>query len=378
MDLLELLSAGSGSSQADILRNQRRGEESAALRAANQNAGRMDILAAASQMAANPGAAAAAKMSAGSQREQFAPVQMGQQGFMLPNEGQFVESPMFADEKREGRATRLQTAVLAAEERARRDQERRDLQRQMHLDRMSAAEREAAARRERHEDNVALRNTLAAIAQQRANQAGAGTTGGKTLPAGELRKIGDQDSIATTFADLATSFRDELAGTPGLAGTQNLLGKYQPMGIGSGYGDQANWWQNYNEQKNVLRNKLFGSALTKTEKEAFEKATITEGMAPAEIRIRLNQQHRAVVAARNKLIGTFRSGGYNVTDLGELPMPEALLPGATPRGRTTNVPGSSRPRAAATPTSTPAVNPPPGVSAAVWAAMPPEDKALFK
>jgi hypothetical protein len=381
MDLLELLSAGSGPSQADILRNQRRGEESAALRTANQNAGRMDLLAAASQMAANPGAAAAAKMSAGSQREQFSPVQMGQQGFMLPNEGQFVESPMFADEKREARASRLQAAVIAADERKARDQERRDLQQQMHRDRMSAAERAAEDRRERHLESMGLRRALAAMA------------GGNAADRARSREERDTDNSVRRLGETL-----EKAGIPeleqALGSVRGVLTEYTSL---PGYGrvmsmapdfalsDEAQQIRsNMQMAANIILKSRSGAAVTTQESQRFlREVALGKGMSEAALRNGWNNVFEAIEGKKQNLLSTVPD---NILEVYNSRSPvrfdrrtpaDARLPTATPSpGRTRTVPESTRPRPA--PAAAAAGSPPAGIPPAVWAVMPAEDRALFK
>ena len=73
------------------------------LRSASTKANRLNELAIVSQMINNPGAAKAMGLAAKMQSEQYTPERMGNQGFALPATGQFVESPMFVDEKRMAR-----------------------------------------------------------------------------------------------------------------------------------------------------------------------------------------------------------------------------------------------------------------------------------
>jgi hypothetical protein len=110
--------------------------------------------------------------------------------------------------------------------------------------------------------------------------------------------------------------------------------------------EQGQWWKQYADQTNIVRNELFGSALTAAEKAAFDKANIDPGMSPSEIRTRLRDQQAAAAAAYNKLLDAASGGGFDVsghqyrTPLvtppsasgpppGGAPMPPGV-PGATP------------------------------------------------
>lgn len=99
--------------QAEMLRSKKRALDSDALAAAEAKTRQYDPLAAISLMANNPAAAAAAA-SAQKSSKAFAPDKLGQSGYMLPETGQFIESPLYADEKdaareavAEGRRERL-------------------------------------------------------------------------------------------------------------------------------------------------------------------------------------------------------------------------------------------------------------------------------
>lgn len=106
----------------------RRDAQSGALQQANNQAYSLDPVAAAAQMANNPGAAAAAQAAAQSQRARFKPVQMGTQGFMLPQSGEFAESPMYVDEKVAARDARESALKQTLEARAAEAQAKREAQ----------------------------------------------------------------------------------------------------------------------------------------------------------------------------------------------------------------------------------------------------------
>lgn len=291
----------------------RRNQAQSRLRTANEDANKFNTLAAIAAMSNNEGAANAAALAAKNQQARFKPVSMGTQGFALPSSGDFISSPMYEDERE---ATRQQQRSLA--------QQRSD------------DAKEALARRQEfqageNERNRQLRMTLLSLQEAGRNdrnqaridaKADAGG-GGKVLPASNVEKFTKNQGTAEAFLGLNNTFKDEYSGTPGLADLQNIGGRF---GV-SKYGDQANWWQNYQEQTNQVRHQLFGSALTAPEKAAFDKATIVPGMAPAQIRTRLAQQARAVASAQNKLKKNFGAAGYNMSGFEDMDVPEAPAPG---------------------------------------------------
>jgi hypothetical protein len=136
---------------------------------------------------------------------------------------------------------------------------------------------------------------------------------GKQLPFSAIKEMSGKDSSVAILDDLATTFKDNFAGiTPisELGQIENWAARRLPS---LGMQEQGNWWQRYNEHANQIRNDLFGSALTLTEKKAFESAMIDPGMDPAMIRQRLFQQQTAAATAYNKLMDATQESGYDTS-----------------------------------------------------------------
>jgi hypothetical protein len=74
--------------------------------------------------------------------------------------------------------------------------------------------------------------------------------------------------------------------------------------------EAATFWQGYDRFKNVVRNDLFGSALTATEQAAFEKADINPGMNPKSIRENLKIQQGLAETALKRKAAALVSEGY--------------------------------------------------------------------
>jgi len=110
--------------------------------------------------------------------------------------------------------------------------------------------------------------------------------------------------------DLKNRFKPEYAGKvlQSVGEAQNVLGK---KGLVSGYTDQAQWWSDYQERKNVLRNSLFGSAVTKPELAEFLKADITEDSDPTLIEAKLAKQREAARRAAYKLAKAKELQGFD-------------------------------------------------------------------
>lgn len=85
---------------ANMLRQQ---QQSAQMVEANKQGHAMDDTAAIAKMANNPAAAAAADYSAQNRQKQYKPDQLGNTGFALPATGEFVESPMWRQDREAAR-----------------------------------------------------------------------------------------------------------------------------------------------------------------------------------------------------------------------------------------------------------------------------------
>jgi hypothetical protein len=142
------------------------------------------------------------------------------------------------------------------------------------------------------------------------------------------KTLSDFAESGGTLADideLSSRFKPEFAGKTLEVGAdiQNLAGR---KGFIPGYKEQAEWWSDYAERRNVARNALFGSAVTTGEKKEFEKADISPGMAPDVIKTKLARQREIARAAAYKLakakelqgadIAPIEAAlGYKLTDL---------------------------------------------------------------
>lgn len=122
------------------------------------------------------------------------------------------------------------------------------------------------------------------------------------------KELSEKGGTAATFGNLVSTWSDKYGGYKSdTLGDLDL--KYQRY-IGGDRAGGADWWQNYQTQKNVIRNQLFGSALTVPEREEFDKAQISPGMKPDVIRKNLARQKAAADAAALKLAKSYIADGY--------------------------------------------------------------------
>lgn len=286
------------------------------------------------------------------------PMKVGR-GMVTPD-GQYIVDPGARREAQLGRlsreadlADRLEAQAASQAERL---QAQRDAQQAAAEARREQALRDEALRREieagrqmtARESNQ-IRRELGMLAAGRAE---ANRNKPRDMPFGDLRKLSEQAGTATALSALADDFKNDYAsplpGVPGVGSVINYAGR-------SGIGDKerANWWQRYNEQINLVRNELFGSALTAPERAAFDRAMVGPDMSADVIKKRLDQQAEAAAKAYNRLVQAAEASNFNVTGAPVVPLPSR---------------GGQKP----------AGGPPPGIDAKVWNAMTPEERALWK
>lgn len=116
-------------------------------------------------------------------------------------------------------------------------------------------------------------------------------------------------SVISQIGDLQGGFREDYGGpAPEWVGS---LQNYAARQFGIGNTDKASWWQQYDQYANVARNKLFGSALTAVEYNAWKAATIVPGMDPEMIRKNLKIQKEQTEKAARKLGLSLTKEGYS-------------------------------------------------------------------
>ena len=119
-------------------------------------------------------------------------------------------------------------------------------------------------------------------------------------------KFGNLNTFATTFEPRFAGYKSQTLGN--LAMT---AGRYAPSITPKDTADAAKFWQGYDRYKNTVRNDLFGSALTRPELEAFEKADINPGMDPEVIKTNLAAQQKLVSDGLKKKANALISAGYD-------------------------------------------------------------------
>lgn len=155
----------------------------------------------------------------------------------------------------------------------------------------------------------------------------------RPLPQASIEKLGSAGSSAQEFTGLRDTFDDSFGGFRSgfMGGLDNLRKRNLPDSLGGeDPKGQVEWWSRYQDQKNLIRHTLFGSALTATEKAEFDKANIDPGMKPDKIRANLARQADAAMRAAAKLAGALLASGYSRESVeSAIGLPLDSLPSAT-------------------------------------------------
>ena len=157
---------------------------------------------------------------------------------------------------------------------------------------------------------------------------------GKPINFGDSTKLADRATGVDKLVGLYDTFKPEYAGY----GT-NAIGEVAVFAAGKQSDEKSvalyQWWQNYQNNVNKVRNDLFGSALTAPEKAEFEKAMVTKGMDSAQAKANLQRQAEEASKAYDKLEKVLRVGGFSKAQLDAL-KPRPLLSSFVIEGENTN------------------------------------------
>jgi hypothetical protein len=133
----------------------------------------------------------------------------------------------------------------------------------------------------------------------------------KSFNVNDANKLSEKGVQLENLKRYNDTFNDEYAGYG--RGGEALMSATRtlPFIAGQQTEDAAKWWQDYARYKNVVRNQLFGSALTESEKAAFEEADISPNMSPDVVKDNLARQQSAVRSALQKTARALTASGYS-------------------------------------------------------------------
>ena len=137
-----------------------------------------------------------------------------------------------------------------------------------------------------------------------------GTTSkaGRSIPVSLENKLTEQMDIFNALDRAVSNWNDGYSGNALTGGMETVI---QRMFGGIGTPGQAEWWSDFRSTDNLIRNQMFGSALTETEKKAYEATTISERTDPKVARERLAKRRAIIQQALRRRARTMAANGYN-------------------------------------------------------------------
>jgi hypothetical protein len=179
----------------------------------------------------------------------------------------------------------------------------------------------------------------------------------RNMSVGDVTKLQEEGGKFANLTGFARTFKDDYVQSV-VGDLRNRVTRAAPDALTpDAWKESAGWWQGYDRFKNVVRNDLFGSALTKPETEAFEKADVNPGMNPTLIRQNLKIQAEIAERGLKKKAQALISEGYRpdtisaaygvkLEDLGVAPQRGVKTPaaGQISEGRTATNPQTGEKR----------------------------------
>jgi hypothetical protein len=132
----------------------------------------------------------------------------------------------------------------------------------------------------------------------------------RNMSVGDVTKLQEEGGKFANLTGFAGTFKDDYVQSV-VGDLRNRVTRAAPDALTpDAWKESAGWWQGYDRFKNVVRNDLFGSALTKPETEAFEKADVNAGMNPTLIKQNLKIQAEIAERGLKRKAQALISEGY--------------------------------------------------------------------
>ena len=128
----------------------------------------------------------------------------------------------------------------------------------------------------------------------------------RAIPSPLQKQLTEAAELADATDRFRTTFKPEYAGKTITGELGNTVGRV--MGDDTG---QSQWWQDYELHQSQVRNKLFGSALTAPEIEAWNKSAINPRMNADEVRKNLVRRDMLEKRGLERVTRGALAGGYN-------------------------------------------------------------------
>lgn len=191
----------------------------------------------------------------------------------------------------------------------------------------SAAAGTIAAQRKAQMDDLTLQEKQANILKLQKEAEGLGV--GDKMTGKMIDEFIGKAEVANSYAGLSSSFESGFAGFKSNAVGEAYKLKARNFPTSESDGRLTDWWMRYQEQVNAVRNALFGSALTETERVEFEKAMITSGMDSATAKRNLETQARVLRESYNKRLKAHEKHGWSISGLEDYVNKEGASSGST-------------------------------------------------
>jgi hypothetical protein len=148
----------------------------------------------------------------------------------------------------------------------------------------------------------------------------------KQIPQQVQTKVQPMVDVRDTLQRLTANWDDDYGGHTILGGGLNSLQSIADVGPKG----MRDWWADFQSMDNVVRNQLFGSALTEHEKQAYASTTITPRMAPDQIRKNLDRRLGIIRAATARQQNFLKKNGYDADAVDALFQPLGDVSGSAP------------------------------------------------
>lgn len=132
--------------------------------------------------------------------------------------------------------------------------------------------------------------------------------GGKALPDAATKRIeGGVGQFSSLSGSLGT-FQDDYAGNTLTGGLENTIqGEFSSFGTPG----QRDWWAQFQQNDNQIRNELFGATLTPSEQKSYLDTTIAPSMDAKEVRRNLTRRTKILGDALDRQRRFMIANGYN-------------------------------------------------------------------
>lgn len=135
---------------------------------------------------------------------------------------------------------------------------------------------------------------------------------GKPLRQGDGDKLEAEVGTYSALRGALSNFADDFGGNF-IGGLENAAQAVSPIPVGTP--GQADWWANFRQTDNVIRNSLYGASLTAGEKQAYNQTTISPSMQPGLIRKNLARRAEIIRTALARKVARFKAAGYNPAEI---------------------------------------------------------------